>query len=184
MSTAIGRMASQQALVTSWASEGSEHYFCKSFRAIASWPCLRHVTSSSWPTETAFTVTVDDLDCVLHARTLKQMHWGKGLRAGGVYLILERVRFRHFQHCFEVDDTGWSCTESGLMNDQDDLRNQYCFAYLTRVILGVLKRPHLPEVEKDRLKIPLLPPWSRLMNGGTCLGAVHQIRSIDQVGIH
>ena len=46
------------------------------------------VTPLPWPTETAFGVIVGRCDGVLQAFTLNQMHQGKGLCAGGVYLML------------------------------------------------------------------------------------------------
>ena len=60
-STTIGGMALQHAWATSWAGEGSKHYFRKSFRAIASQPCSRHTTSSSCPIETVCVVAVGHL---------------------------------------------------------------------------------------------------------------------------
>ena len=46
------------------------------------------VTSLKWPTETVPVVTVGHCDGVAQALNLEQMHRGKDLHAGGVYLLL------------------------------------------------------------------------------------------------
>ena len=48
--------------------------------------CL--ATSLKWPEETALAVVVGQRDGVAQAFTLKKMHIGKGMHAGGVYLVL------------------------------------------------------------------------------------------------
>ena len=46
------------------------------------------VMPSKWPIEMALAVAVGHHNGVAQAFTLEQMHQGKGLRAGGVYLLL------------------------------------------------------------------------------------------------
>ena len=58
-------------------------------------------TPSKWPTETARAVAVGHVNGVAQAQTLEQMHRGKGLRAGGSYFVIKRLRLSHFRRSFD-----------------------------------------------------------------------------------
>ena len=55
---------------------------------------------------------MDHRDDAVQAQTLEKMHRGKGLRAGGSYFVLKRLRLSHFRRSFEVGDAGRSCAGS------------------------------------------------------------------------
>jgi hypothetical protein len=76
------------------------------------------------------------------------MHRTKGLQATVHSFIVYPVRLAHFLSIIEVGDTSQCCSGSGHSEGQDDLRNRRRFAYSMQVVLGVRKRPYLPEAEK------------------------------------
>ena len=102
---------------------------------------------SKWPTETARAAAVGHVDGVVQARTPEKMHRGKGLRAGGSYFVLTRLRLSHFRRSFKVGDAGRSCAGSDFRNDQDGLENRRRFNEATQEVSSFKKHPHLPESE-------------------------------------
>ena len=64
------------------------NYFLEAKQTILGDHSRAGANPSKWATETALVITVGHCNGVVRAFTLEQMHRGKGLRAGGVHLIL------------------------------------------------------------------------------------------------
>ena len=96
--------------------------------------------------------------------------------------ILTLFCFVHFQHSFDIDNIGRSYARNKLTNGQDDLQVRCRSMESTRGVVSFLKRPHLPEAEKNCHKTPLPPPWSQLADDKRNKGRAYNIRSKDQEG--
>ena len=95
-------------------------------------------TPSKWPTEATCDVAADRRNGVAQARTLEQMHQGRGLRAGGSYFVLKWLCLSHFRRSFgfEVGNAGRSYAGSDFGNDLDGLENRRRFNEATRGVSG------------------------------------------------